>query len=244
MEKNPVLVSIPHSSLFVPEKVRDNLILNEYDLRNWSDLYTDRIFDVSNAYVIIGGVNRLVLNLNRAPTGLEDQFSHGVATMIAPDGKRIFKTMMPLHLVRHLIEKYHNPFHEEIEETIKAQNISFFIDGHSMASSRPQNMYGNAEPRADICIGNRDFTTCTPEQTSYIEEFFASKGYSVAINNPYSGKYNVSYHCHQDTVPGIQLELNRALFLNEKNLEAYEEKIQKLNQEIEELVEAITRELI
>ncbi len=239
MRKKSVLVSIPHASLFVPQKIRSNFLLTEFDLKNISDTYTDKIFEVPNAHILIGEISRLVCNLNRSPDGIEEEHEHRVTTMVSPDGQKIFQRPLTPVEVSWLIKKYHHPFHRAIKSIMKERRIKFFIDGHSMWSTRPKSMYGNTEPRADVCLGNREFTTCTGEQTEFIRDFFLNCGYSVKINNPYSGKYNVGYHCHRDGVPGIQIEFNRKIFMDEENLDAISEKIYKLNKEMERLVDKL-----
>lgn len=241
MEKHPVLVSIPHGSLFVPKDILSNLLITQFDLRNLADLYTDEIFAVTNAYTAFGEINRLILNLNRAPEGIKEDCQHSISTMTAPDGTKIFKKMLTEERVKELIDKYHRPFHRKIENTIKEKDIKFFIDGHSMWSTKPKSMYGNADPRPDICLGNLEYTTCGRVHTDFVRGFFEDKGYAVKINNPYMGKYNIGFHCLREELPGIQIEINRAVFMNEKTLEAYPEQIDKLHEEMEELVEKLAK---
>ncbi|MCF7917802.1 N-formylglutamate amidohydrolase [Candidatus Gracilibacteria bacterium] len=241
MEKFPILVSIPHSSLFVPKEILSNLIATQFDLRNMTDLYTDEIFSVTNAFTVFGEINRLILNLNRAPEGIKEDCQYSVSTTIGPDGKRIFKTMPTIEEVQELITRYHRPFHRKIENLIKEKNIKFFLDGHSMWSTRPPNMYGNGDPRPDICLGNLEYTTCGKTDTDFVRKFFESKGYTVKVNDPYTGKYNIAYHCSHDGLRGLQIEINRAIFMNEKTLEAYPEQIDKLHEEMTELVEKLAK---
>ena len=43
------------------------------------------------------------------------------------------------------------------------------------------------EPRADICLGNRDGTTCSSEFMDMLKSAFEKVGYSVTVNHPYKG---------------------------------------------------------
>lgn len=240
--KIPILVSIPHASTFVPKEIRDKMIISDHDISNHSDLFTDEVFRVKNAYILRAKISRLVVDVNRAPDDIETECQlciDGVAVRTTPDGKKIYAHPIGVEEISTRIEKYHDTFHDEIEDLVKSGKIKFLVDGHSMWSVGPSALKDAGVPRADICLGNRDFTSCSRTQTYFVKHFFESLGYSVAINDPYYGKYILGFHCHRQNVPGIQIEINRKLFLNEKTLTPKMNKIHKLNREIENIVSAI-----
>ena len=97
--------------------------------------------------------------------------------------------------------------------------------------------------RADIVLGNRDFTTCSRDMTLKIVSFFQDRGFSVSVNDPYPGKYVLGHHCSRRGLPGIQIEINRKLYMNEKTLNRKKTEIKKLRGIIKELTSMLDEEL-
>lgn len=243
-QKHPILVSIPHSSIFVPADLRQRMLLSDFQIRAHSDLYTDLIFDVKNAHVIKSKISRLVTDLNRAPDDIELEAklcNDGVVVSVTENGERIYKRPPSVNSIFKRVEKYHNKYHEAIDAM--ATDVKFFIDGHSMSNVGPVTKNDAGKERADIVLGNRSYTTCSREMTHKIAKFFSSKGFKVKVNDPYEGKYIIGYHCSRRGLPGMQIEVNRKLFMNEKTLRLYKRKVENLNKVMHELVEMICAEI-
>lgn len=239
MNKLPILISIPHSSTFVPKEIEEKMLISPRDIKNHADLFTDQIFDLSCTHKVKAGISRLVVDVNRAADDIELESQlcvDGVVVRVTPDGKQIYSMPPKVSEIGQRLETYHFTFHDNIEEKIKTEKIKFLIDGHTMWSQRPSALKGSTVDRADICLGNRSFTSCSRKQTHFIKNFFEKHGHTVAINDPYSGKYVLGYHCHRKYLPGIQLEINRKLCLNEKTLAPKIAQIKKLNELLKVLV--------
>ncbi|MBT4936580.1 N-formylglutamate amidohydrolase [Candidatus Peregrinibacteria bacterium] len=242
MKKHPIIVSIPHASTFVPKSIMENMLISERDIKNHADLYTDKIYNVKNAHVFKAKISRLIVDANRAPDDIETECrlqADGVIVRTTPDGKVIYKSPPSIQSICKRIEKYHDTFHIELAKKIKQTNAKFFLDGHSMWSVGPKSLKDAGEKRADICLGNRDYTSCTRLQTNIIKNFFESHGFTVAINKPYRGRFILGFHCHRQKFPGIQVEFNRSLYLDEKTLLHKNDDINHLNNLIEKLVEIL-----
>jgi N-formylglutamate deformylase len=244
MKKLAILAVAGHASFFVPKYIRKNMLLTDHEIKNEADLYTDQIFGLKNTHTLTGNISRLVTDLNRAPDHIEmeSQLAHdGVVVSINEDSKRIYKNPPSVEKICKRIEKYHNPFHQKIEDL--KPKIKFLIDGHSLRSIAPATKSDSGKKRADIVIGNRDYTTCPRTITLKIINFFKEKGYSVKLNDPYEGKYIVGFHCSRSGLYGVQIEINRKLYMNEKTLRPHKRKIAKLRNQIEELAEMLDKEL-
>ena len=75
-------------------------------------------------------------------------------------------------------------------------------------------------PRADFVLGDRDGTTCDGAFTRFVAEAFSSRGYSVAINDPYKGVELVRRHGRPvERRHSLQVELKRTLYMDEATLE-------------------------
>jgi len=246
----PIIISIPHASLHIPEGWENNVLLSERDLLGYCDLYTDRIFAIPNTYVVKADVARIFVDVNRAPDDITHEYERkeeGVVVHTTWDGKQIYKREPTIAEVSARIKTYHDSFHEEIDSYIPA--AKFLIDGHSYLPIGPALKPDAGKPRPDVCLGNMNYSTCSREHTVFFREFFERHSYSVSINFPYTGKYTLGRHCHRRRiphflVPGIQIELNQKLYVDGVTLKPNEEAVNALNElmmkVVEEFVERFT----
>jgi N-formylglutamate deformylase len=240
MKKLPILVVCSHSSYYVPKAIRANMLLTDRQIKNEADLYTDQIFKVKNAYYVEGKVSRLVADYNRAPDHIELEYQlarDGVVVSVNEDSKQVYKEAPTLEKILKRIEKYHDPFHNSINE--HKDKVKFLIDGHSLRNIGPETKIDRGQERKDIVIGNRHFTTCPRTITIKAMDFFKNKGFSVALNDPYEGKYILGHHCSRNSLYGLQIEFNRKLYMNENTLRSHSAKISSLNETMSEFVEFI-----
>ncbi|MDP3976052.1 MAG: N-formylglutamate amidohydrolase [bacterium] len=244
MNQHPILITIPHCSFFVPVELRRLMCLTDFDIKAHSDLFTDQIFDVPAAHLVKAKISRLVADPNRAPDDIlmESHLSaDGVVVSVTEDGKPIYREPPNEAMIRERVAKYHLGFHEEVDQL--APRMKFLIDGHSLKSRGSKMKDDAGQQRADIVLGNRDYTTCDRQTTVKIYRFFQERGFSVKVNDPYSGKYVIGHHCSRRKLPGIQVEVNRKLYMNEKTLRRSPTKIKQLNEVMKALVEALAKEL-
>jgi N-formylglutamate deformylase len=91
------------------------------------------------------------------------------------------------------------------------------IDCHSMPSTAGAK---DERPRADIVLGDRYGTSCVPAIAETVETVLRSRGYAVSRNKPYAGGF-ITEHYGTPAVGlhAIQLELNRALYMDERRYE-------------------------
>lgn len=243
-KKRPIIMSIPHASTFVPASIRKMMLISDFEIHQQSDLYTDEIYDVPNAYVVKAGISRVVADPNRAPDDIEMEYrlgSEGVIISTSENGNPIYKDPPSVDAIFERIEKYHNTFHTQIDAY--ASDMKFLIDGHSLRSVGPAMKHDSGKMRAEVSIGNREYTTCSREITLKAVKFFKDKGFEVKVNDPYSGKYVLGYHCSRKGLPGFQIELRRDLYMNEETLEPYPKKIKMFNTIMHELVEFLWNEI-
>ena len=71
------------------------------------------------------------------------------------------------------------------------------------------------QPRADICLGDVDGTTSSPELIDFVEDAFKDLGFSVTRNVPYNGGYLNRRHADvANGIHSIMVEVNKALFMD------------------------------
>ena len=77
------------------------------------------------------------------------------------------------------------------------------------------------EPRRpDVVIGDRYGTSCSPLVPDRVEETMSRLGYSVGRNKPYAGGFITEHYGNPASgLHTIQLELNRAVYMDERRRE-------------------------
>src|SRR5262249_9705543 len=91
------------------------------------------------------------------------------------------------------------------------------IDCHSMPSVAGSK---DDRPRADFVIGDRYGTSCVPVVAETIEAALTGVGYSVSRNKPYAGGFITEHYGNPSVgIHAIQLEVNRALYMDERRYE-------------------------
>src|SRR5258708_7814961 len=75
-------------------------------------------------------------------------------------------------------------------------------------------------PRADVVLGDRYGTSCVAAVAETIEATLRAQGYSVSRNKPYAGGFITEHYGNPAAgLHAIQLELNRALYMDERRFE-------------------------
>ena len=94
---------------------------------------------------------------------------------------------------------------------------AILIDCHSM----PSTTGGRDErPRADLVLGDRYGTSCVGAVAEITEQCMRGFGYSVSRNKPYAGGFITEHYGNPTTgLHAIQLEINRALYMDERKYE-------------------------
>lgn len=239
MKKHPILIIVPHCSENIPPAIRRQILLSDFQLRHKTDPYTDKIFHVKKAYCLKASYSRAVIDFNRAPDDFildkKGLCEDGVLVTVPFRNKPLYKKPPDIGEVNNRIKKYYIPFHKKIKALLP--KIKFIIDCHSLYSVDEK----TKKKRADIAIGNGRFLTCSRDLTLAIAKFFESKGFSVAINEPFDGGYIIKHYCAIDKIQGVMIEIKRSLYMNERTLRPYSNKIKKLNYIMVELVEMINQ---
>jgi len=249
-ERRPILVSIPHAGAEVPPGIAEKLALKPEELRRYTDLYTEQIYGIDDVYRVESRVSRVIVDVNRAPDDISHEYeraAEGVTVLTTWDGKSVYKKELDEKTAAFLISEYHDAFHQRIEECMPY--VKFLIDGHSYLPFGPKLKPYSGEMRPDINIGNMNYSTCTREHTVFVREFFETRGYSVRINFPYTGKYILGHHCHRRRippflVPGLQLEINQGLYVKPETDEPIPERITEFRTLFEMLVDAFMMQFL
>lgn len=148
----------------------------------------------------------------------------GLVWRLLDDGTPIYQRHLSTAEVRDRILNYYDRYYAALDKAAAnlyhAHGALWHINCHSMPSvSDKLTSDFPGKVHADIVLGDREGSTCAPSFMSLIEQHFKSRGYSVARNDPYKGVELVRRLGQpQQAKHSVQLELNRRLYMDEKNL--------------------------
>ncbi len=152
----------------------------------------------------------------------------GLIWRATDEGEPLYARQLSVQEVERRIDLCWQPYHAAVKAAIDAAHAqhgySLHINCHSMpevAGSHATDFPGIKHP--DFVLGNRDHSTSSEAVLLFIQNHLAQMGYSVSLNHPYKGVELVRrygepvQHRHS-----VQIEINRALYMNEKTLEITE----------------------
>lgn len=237
----PVVVDVPHAGRRYPRGFVERARLPLRSLRRSEDAFVDRLFARSvtlGAPVLVAEFPRAYLDVNREPYELDPRMfdgrlpafantrsmrvAGGLGTIprIVGDGQEIYVGRIPVEEALARIERLYRPYHAGLRDLVQRTQRSFgtciVVDAHSMPSSG-LDRDGPAKP--DIILGDRFGTSAAAHITDIAEAAFAKLGLSVTRNRPYAGGFITEhYGAPSSGVHTLQIEINRALYMNETTL--------------------------
>lgn len=221
MSRLPLLISIPHAGVHIPDEVADATALTHADILNDIDLFADRLYDLGELVerTQVAGIARPFVDLNRAPDQLPPEFPDGVVKSHTCFNVPVFhsgKEPGPA-LVRQLLDRYHAPYHDALAQRLQDAGIRVMLDCHTMSEYPPPIAPDRGDRRPSINLGDNDATSCPRETTELLArsmaEAFELESDEVSINRPFRGGY-ITRHHGAGPKPVIQVEINRALYFD------------------------------
>lgn len=227
MEKLPVLLSIPHGGIEVPEEIADKVCLDKYELFHNSDACTLELFDHSSgvAEVVSTNISSAIVDVDRAKAALPPKEVDGVFKYKTNQGKMIYcEDFAPdQQLMNRLIENYYEPYHRKIAYRLKEKDVKLAIDCHTMNNIAPSNAEDANQPRPLISLGNAKGKSCDYEilerLADCIQVTFNIGDMDVAINKPTDGGY-ITKKYGKNPIPFIYLGINKSLYLQDAYFDA------------------------
>lgn len=235
----PLIFASPHSGRRYPAELLGEARVSLISLRRSEDAYVDELFAGAAAHgasVLSATMARAYVDLNRDPGELDpDMFEErpphsphansprvqaglGAIPRICGDGQSIYRRKLSLNEAQRRIAQVHRPYHETLQGLIAQTKEQFgcavLVDCHSMPSS------ARGAHAPDIVLGDRFGASCHPSVTSLAEATLRRLGYRVARNAPFAGGHTTqTYGRPAQRVHALQIEINRALYVDERTLE-------------------------
>jgi N-formylglutamate amidohydrolase len=111
------------------------------------------------------------------------------------------------------------------------------LAAHSMPSAGRRVLGGGAVRRADVVPGTRGRSTADGRIIDLIDSHFREAGLSVKHDDPYRGGWTTSsYGVPNRKQHAVQIELNRALYVDERTSEIKKNDFVQLQRVLDELV--------
>ncbi len=127
--------------------------------------------------------------------------------------------------VRARIDAVYRPYHAALDSLVREIRDRFgavwHVNWHSMkATGNSMTPDGAGAVRADFVVSDRRGGSASPRLTSLVVDTLRSFGYSVSVNDPYTGGTIIQRVGRPpDGVHSIQVEINRRLYLDERAVE-------------------------
>ena len=241
----PVVFSSPHSGRDYPAKFVAASCLDSVKLRRSEDSFVDELFGAAprhgapllkalfpRAYV---DPNREAFELDpamfadRLPSYVNTaspRVAAGLGTIarVVTNGEEIYHAKLRFAEAAERIDRLYQPYHHALSALIAETKSQFghciVIDCHSMPSVGGPMDCDAGRRRVDIVLGDAHERACAPQLPAFVADELGALGYIVMRNAPYSGGYITRHYGRPgDGVHALQMEINRALYMDEVRVE-------------------------
>jgi N-formylglutamate amidohydrolase len=259
----PLVLASPHSGAEYPVEFLAASRLDPLALRRSEDSFVDELFGAAprlGAPLLAARFPRAFIDVNREAYELDPgmfcdalpefvnagsprvRMGLGTVARIVASGDEIYAQKLCFAEVEQRIEHLYRPYHRVlrnlVEQTEALFGGCFLLDCHSMPSGAGS-VFGQGG--ADIVLGNCHGVACAPEILDAAHRFLAARGFAVAINAPYAGGFTTGHYGRPSAQRhALQIEINRALYMNERNFHR-KPNFARLVRDLSELVERLGR---
>jgi N-formylglutamate deformylase len=240
--RGPVVFNSPHSGCVYPRAFLTASRLDVAMLRRSEDSFVDELIlgVLQRGYPLMRAhFPRCYVDVNREPYELDPRMFDGrlpsfantrsmrvagglgTVARVVGDAQEIYGQRIPVDDAIRRIEGLYKPYHRALRRLFTRVHRDFgaavLIDCHSMPSIAATK---DERPRPDIVLGDRYGTSCVSVVAETIEATLREKGYVVSRNKPYAGGFITEHYGNPTAgLHAIQLEINRALYMDERRYE-------------------------
>jgi N-formylglutamate deformylase len=243
--RGAVVFNSPHSGSVYPRAFLVAAQLDLAALRRSEDTFVDELFSgvVPSGFPLMRAhFPRCYVDVNREPYELDPRMFDGrlpsfantrsmrvagglgTVARVVGDAQEIYDQRIPVDDALRRIEGLYKPYHRTLRRLVTRVHREFgsavLVDCHSMPSAAGSR---DERPRADFVLGDRYGTSCVGVISDMVEMTLMELGYSVSRNKPYAGGFITEHYGNPSAgVHAIQLEVNRALYMDERRYERTE----------------------
>jgi N-formylglutamate amidohydrolase len=241
----PLVFASPHSGNDYPAAFAARSRLDQLMLRRSEDAFVDEIYAAAPAIgapLLAALFPRAYVDPNRQAYELDPEMFEGplpdhvntsssrvrtglgTIARVVTSGEEIYKSKISFIEAKRRIETLYEPYHAELRRLISETKAKFglciLIDCHSMPSIGGPMDNDQGLRRVDFVLGDRFATACAAAVTSTVENVLKDMDFAVVRNTPYAGGFTTSHYGRpEDGVHALQIEINRALYMDEVAVE-------------------------
>ncbi len=238
-----IVYSLPHSGRYYPDSFIAQSRQSPLGLRASEDAFVDELVGLTPQSGVFGVVSlyaRAFCDVNRNALELDARLIRGelpkaalslsarvkagfgvIARRLSAD-QDIYTQPIDMAEVNRRLDLIYRPYHDTIRALIaeaRRSGPAVLIDWHSMPSAA-LSQFRAGEPKPDIVLGNRHGETCDEALVRTVTRHIEKAGLRVGLNKPFAGGYIVEqYGRPGGGVQALQIEVNRALYMDEARLE-------------------------
>lgn len=239
-----VVLASPHSGQIYPEELLRQCQLEMSDLRKLEDCFVDELWATApdlGMPLLRAHFARAFIDVNRDALELDpDMFlsplpvralgetprlkaGFGSIPRMTGHMQEIYRGKLAFPDALKRIDHYYRPYHTALEKLLGDTAGKFgnylLLDCHSMPESVAPIARRNGKT-ADIILGDRFGASCGAAIMDFVESAFEKSGFAVMRNDPYAGGFITEYYGKPaEDKHVIQIEINRALYMDEKTYE-------------------------
>jgi N-formylglutamate deformylase len=148
----------------------------------------------------------------------------GLIRREALPGVPMYDRALSVAEVEQRLVRCYRPYRAAVARALDAQHaahgVVWHLDCHSMKSRGNAMNVDAGAGRPDVVVSDRGGTTADPAHTAWLADWFRARGLRVLVNDPYQGGDLVrSFGAPDRGRHSIQVELNRALYMDESRIE-------------------------
>src|SRR4029453_14600675 len=237
--RGPIVFNSPHSGSVYPRAFLAAARLEMVTLRRSEDCFVDELSlgVVRRGYPLMRAhFPRCYVDVNREPYELDPRMFEGrlpsfantrsmrvagglgTVARVVGDAQEIYRQRIPVDDAISRIEGLYKPYHRALRRLFTRVHREFgaavLVDCHSMPSAAGAK---DERPRADVVLGDRYGTSCAGGVVEAVEWRLGGLGYVVSRNKPYAGGFITEHYGNPAIgLHAIQLEINRALYMDER----------------------------
>jgi len=237
--RGPVLFNSPHSGSAYPRAFLEATRLDIAALRRSEDSFVDDLVAgvVTQGFPMMRAhFPRCYVDVNREPYELDPRMFEGrlpsfantrsmrvagglgTVARVVGDAQEIYDRRIPVDEALTRIESLYKPYHRALRRLFTGLHREFgaavLVDCHSMPSSAGQR---DERARPEFVLGDRYGTSCADVVADVVETTLRGQGYTVSRNKPYAGGFITEHYGNPAAgLHAIQLEINRALYMDER----------------------------
>ena len=240
-----MVFAAPHSGRDYPRAFLNKAEIDPLALRSSEDAFVDQLFSgvVDHGAVLLSATApRAFVDLNRAENELDPALIEGVRRRVnnpriasglgviprvVAQGRPIHGGKITLAEAESRIDSVWRPYHAALAALLDESHAQFgqaiLLDCHSMPSEALSGLIPRGGETPDVVIGDRFGASAAAALVAEVESIFRGAGLKVARNHPFAGAYVVQqYGRPSRRQHAIQIEINRALYMDEAQIIPHE----------------------